>query len=86
MRPLRVPRHPFGRDVRTAIFDGMFSVRYFVSAFMPRKIPHSMPSDPFELVRRWFDTSTPATWTGCCALHEDATNDSGADVSRGVTP
>ena len=40
---------------RNAIFDGMFRVRYFVCAFMPRKIPHSMPSDPFELVRKWFD-------------------------------
>jgi 8-oxo-dGTP diphosphatase len=43
-----------------------------------------MPSDPFELVRRWFETFNAGDLDGLAALyHEDATNDSGADVARG---
>ena len=69
---------------RNDIFDGMFIVRYFVSAFMPRKIPHSMPSDPFELVRRWFEAFNAGDLDGLAALyHEDSTNDSGAGMARG---
>jgi 8-oxo-dGTP diphosphatase len=51
---------------------------------MPRKIPYSMPTDPFELVRRWFEAFNAGDLDGLAALyHEDATNDAGADLARG---
>jgi 8-oxo-dGTP diphosphatase len=43
-----------------------------------------MPTDPFELVRKWFQTFNAGDLGGLVALyHEDATNDSGADVAHG---
>jgi len=43
-----------------------------------------MATDPFELVRKWFQTFNAGDLGGLMALyHEDATNDSGADVARG---
>ena len=43
-----------------------------------------MPTDPFELVRRWFEAFNAGDLDGLAALyHEDATNDSGADLARG---
>ena len=43
-----------------------------------------MATDPFELVRNWFQTFNAGDLGGLVALyHEDATNDSGAEVARG---
>lgn len=43
-----------------------------------------MSADPFELVRRWFQSFNAADLDGLMALyHEDATNDSGPAVARG---
>ncbi len=43
-----------------------------------------MPIDPFELVRRWFEAFNAGDLDGLAALyHEDATNDSGGEVTRG---
>jgi len=43
-----------------------------------------MPSDPFELVRRWFEAFNAGDLDGLAALyHEDSTNDSGAGMARG---
>ena len=43
-----------------------------------------MPTDPFELVRKWFQTFNAGDLGGLVALyHEDATNDSGSAVAHG---
>jgi 8-oxo-dGTP diphosphatase len=43
-----------------------------------------MPSDPFELVRRWFETFNAGDLDGLAALyHGDATNDSAVGVAHG---
>lgn len=43
-----------------------------------------MPSDPFELVRRWFDAFNAGDLDALIALyHDDASNDSGAAIVRG---
>jgi ADP-ribose pyrophosphatase YjhB (NUDIX family) len=45
-----------------------------------------MSTDPFELVRRWFDAFNAGDLEALAALyHEDAINDSGAAVSQGRT-
>jgi len=43
-----------------------------------------MPTDPFELVRRWFQAFNAGDLEAVTALyHEDATNDAGAVIARG---
>ncbi len=43
-----------------------------------------MPTDPFELVRRWFQAFNSGDLDGLAALyHDDASNDSGATIARG---
>ena len=43
-----------------------------------------MPSDPFELVRRWFDAFNAGDVDALIALyHDDASNDSGAAIVQG---
>ena len=43
-----------------------------------------MPTDPFELVRRWFQAFNAGDLDGLAALyHDDASNDSGATIARG---
>lgn len=43
-----------------------------------------MPTDPFELVRRWFQAFNAGDLDGLASLyHDDASNDSGSMISRG---
>ena len=43
-----------------------------------------MPSDPFDLVRKWFEAFNAGDVDALAALyHEDAVNDSGAELVRG---
>ena len=43
-----------------------------------------MPTDPFELVRRWFQAFNAGDLDTLIALyHDDATNDSGSSIARG---
>lgn len=47
-------------------------------------MPASVPQDPFDLIREWFQAFASADLNALTVLyHEDATNDSGGDVAEG---
>ena len=69
----------------------MFSVRYFVCAFIVPLLYkergedlRSSMKDPFELVRKWFQAFNAGDLEAVTALyHQDAINDAGPVVSKG---